>query len=82
MRFANQYFYSDSCITPEKFAASKALTDFYIPTSTSTGNDGITALASFEAKRYPFFGTQPHPEKNMYEWNFQSIPHTLEAIQV
>jgi gamma-glutamyl hydrolase len=66
----------------ESFLASSNLSNFYTVSSTATGSDNITAVASFEAKRYPFFGVQFHPEKNMYEWKFDSIPHTPQAIKV
>lgn len=36
-----------------------------------------------EAKDYPIWGSQFHPEKNPYEWtrNYDNIPHSKEAIE-
>ena len=35
-----------------------------------------------EAKNYPFWGVQFHPEKNPYEWTqkYKEIPHSKHAI--
>lgn len=66
----------------ESFTSSTSLRDFYTISSTATGLDNITAVASLEAKRYPFSGVQFHPEKNMYEWKYASIPKTPHAIKV
>ena len=62
--------------------ASPNLRNFYTITTTATSADNVTSIASFEAKRYPFYGLQFHPEKNIYEWNQPSIPKTAQAIQV
>ena len=37
-----------------------------------------------EAKNYPIWGTQYHPEKNPYEWTtkYKNIPHSRDAIKV
>lgn len=35
-----------------------------------------------EHKRYPFFGSQFHPEKNSFEWyTNQNLPHSKNAIK-
>ena len=39
-------------------------------------------VAFLEAKNYPIWATQFHPEKNAYEWTkkYDNIPHTKDAI--
>ena len=35
------------------------------------------------ANKYPFYGTQWHPEKNIYQWDVKShINHTTSAVAV
>ena len=40
--------------------------------------NGLEFVSTMEAKNYPIFGTQFHPEKNAYEWapKYPGIPHT------
>ena len=40
--------------------------------------NGLEFVSTIEAKNYPIFGTQFHPEKNAYEWapKYPGIPHT------
>ncbi len=34
------------------------------------------------AYKYPFYGVQWHPEKNVFEWTtHEDIPHSLPAVQ-
>jgi gamma-glutamyl hydrolase len=44
--------------------------------------NGIEYISTIEAKNYPFFGTQWHPEKPPYEYSMQEIPHSHSAISV
>lgn len=39
-------------------------------------------ISTIESKKYPFFGIQFHPEKNLYEWNGKSaIEHSFHAVK-
>lgn len=38
-------------------------------------------MSTLEAKNYPFFATQYHPEKNPYEWRIPA-PRTYNAILI
>ena len=69
------------CLTPENFTAS-GLDQFYDIAATSEDDNGLTFIASMEAKNYPIWGVQFHPEKNMYEWRQTSIPHSAPAVAV
>ena len=46
--------------------------------SLNADEDGLEFISSFEAKDFPIFGTQFHPEKNAYEWapSRPGIPHS------
>ena len=43
-------------------------------------------VSTMEARDYPFYGTQWHPEKNNFEWSQNSddsnIPHSPNAVRV
>jgi len=52
-------------------------------TSHSTDAAGTLFAASMEAKNYPFFGTQFHPEKPSQLWvDGMNINHSWESIQL
>ena len=40
-------------------------------------------IALLEAKNYPIWGSQFHPEKNPYEWTrkYDNIPHSKNAVE-
>uniref|UniRef100_A0AAG5DEB5 folate gamma-glutamyl hydrolase n=1 Tax=Anopheles atroparvus TaxID=41427 RepID=A0AAG5DEB5_ANOAO len=44
--------------------------------------NGMEFISTIEHKKYPFYGIQFHPEKNIYEWvSNKNISHTANAIQ-
>lgn len=44
--------------------------------------NGLEFISSIEHRRYPFYGIQFHPEKNIFEWvRNKNISHTRHAIQ-
>ena len=51
---------------------------FWRPLSTNIDEDGLEFISTLEAKTYPFYATQFHPEKNTFEWapKYPGIPHT------
>jgi len=49
-------------------------------TSYTTGINS-TYIATVEARDYPIFACQFHPEKNMFEWRVNA-PHTLQAVKI
>jgi len=67
------------CLTPDNFTAS-GLDSFYDISATSQDDNGLTFIASIEAKNYPIWGVQFHPEKNIYEWRQTSIPHSAKSV--
>ena len=49
----------------------------------STNNDlnGFKFISTIEHRKYPFYGLQFHPEKNLYEWaRNKNISHTSGAV--
>ena len=50
----------------------------------SVNNDwnGLEFISTIEHRRYPFYGVQFHPEKNLFEWvRNKNISHTAHAIK-
>ncbi|CAG9313949.1 unnamed protein product [Blepharisma stoltei] len=59
------------------------LTSFYNVLSTMHDKSGNPFIAMIEAKNYPIYGTQFHPEKNIYEWEPTSPqPHDPFSVMV
>ncbi|CDW75644.1 gamma-glutamyl hydrolase a-like [Stylonychia lemnae] len=50
-------------MNPEKFKSDKGLSEIFHHTAISYMPDGRPFVASVESDKYPFFGTQFHPEK-------------------
>jgi len=71
------------CLTRENFTMFE-MDKFWDILSVNQDWDGTEFVSSMEAKAYPFFGTQFHPEKNAFEWTlkYPNIPHSEEAIRV
>ncbi|CAK1550605.1 unnamed protein product [Leptosia nina] len=68
------------CIFDENLRSHNLTNDWRV-TSYSTDNYGVPFISSIEHRRYPFFGTQFHPETVSYEWRKTSdIPHTPDAL--
>ena len=51
---------------------------FWTPLATNFDLEGLEFISTMEAKKYPFYDTQFHPEKFANEWapKLPSIPHT------
>jgi len=68
---------------PENFTADPVLSTFYKMLTISPDLAGRTFVSTIESRRYPIFGVQWHPEKNVFEWRVNTtIPHTKDAVQV
>ncbi|RLN93154.1 hypothetical protein BBJ28_00008442 [Nothophytophthora sp. Chile5] len=74
-------------ITPERFAEYPALVDFYRVLSTNFDRKGLEFVSAFEAKHYPVYAVQFHPEKNSFEYGeysdgtpFEVIDHSREGV--
>lgn len=65
------------------YVENPKLSSFFTVLSLSLDKSGNAYISTLEAKRYPIFATQWHPEKNAFEWS-QSvhIPHSPAAIRM
>ena len=67
------YFHHTWAVLKTTFDNSAALKGFWKLISTSVTPDGTQFVSTVEAKDYPIYGTQYHPEKNSYEWRIPSL---------
>lgn len=69
------------CFTEETFATLK-LNDVWKVMSVNHDWNGVEFISTIEHKKYPFYGVQFHPEKNLYEFvPNHNITHTSQAIR-
>ena len=72
-----------SGITPNTYKENTVLSDFFNVISTAFDRNNTEYISLIEAKNYPIYGTQFHPEKNIFEWHSTSaFPHEFDAILV
>jgi len=75
-------------IYPNHFASTSKLSSFFKVLSTNKDRGGVEFVSSIESNSYPIFGTQWHPEKNIFEWGKtngipnEAINHSPEAVYV
>ncbi|MEW5303346.1 MAG: hypothetical protein WDW36_006048 [Sanguina aurantia] len=69
-------------IPPPFYKRWPILEEWYTPLSTTKDRNGTEYISTMEGKKYPFSGTQWHPEKPPFEFGIEEIPHTLEAVSV
>jgi len=69
------------CLTPQNFSLFH-MDNFWRLLATGKDVEDLEFIAFLEAKNYPIWGTQFHPEKNAYEWTlkYPGIPHSKDAI--
>ncbi|CAH0480182.1 unnamed protein product [Peronospora belbahrii] len=74
-------------IAVKRFNQYSSLTEFYTVLSTNVDRQGIEFVSSFEAKKYPVYGVQFHPEKNAFEFGkypdgtpYEVIDHSREGV--
>ena len=76
-------------IWTEHFQNTPSLTNFYNILSNNKDRNGNEFVSTIEAKNYPIFGSQWHPEKNNLEWKKdadgtpkEAINHSPDAVAV
>ena len=78
----------DAGIAPPTFKINAKLASFYNVLSTNVDYAGKPFVSTYEAKSFPFYATQWHPEKNAFEWGGigklgeKAIPHGAHATAV
>ena len=72
------------CLTPENFTKLEPLKNFWYALSTNYDTNGIEFISMLEAKHYPIWGIQYHPEKNTFEWTekYSNIAHSNDAVYI
>jgi gamma-glutamyl hydrolase len=73
------YFNHEWCVVPATFTSIPALGEFFNLLATAQNDQGVTFVSLAEAKEYPIFGSQFHPEKNNFEWRVPAN-HDANAI--
>ncbi|XP_064097321.1 gamma-glutamyl hydrolase-like [Macrobrachium nipponense] len=68
------------CVIEEVFYGL-GLNDSYNILSTSYDDNDLEYISTVEHHSLPIYGFQWHPEKNLFEWGYDSIPHTRDAIR-
>jgi len=78
-------------IKPETFMSNKSLSKMFRIISTNVDRNNQPFVSTIEAKDYPIYGVQWHPEKTMFEYNTfddgtdtpkEVIPHTADAVRL
>ncbi|KAK9833340.1 hypothetical protein WJX81_007993 [Elliptochloris bilobata] len=67
---------------PAHYAEWPVLNRTFDILSTSRDRKGLEYVSTIEHQRFPFFGTQWHPEKPPFEFSDNTIPHSHDAIAV
>lgn len=74
--------YHRKCVT-KQILKDHGIMDQLRILSTNNDKNGLKYISAFESIRYPFYGLQFHPEKNLYEWmRTKHIPHGKYASQI
>jgi gamma-glutamyl hydrolase len=69
-------------VAPTTFVEDNGLSSFWDVTATSAMPNGTHFVASIEAKDYPIFATQFHPEQPSSLWvDNYGVNHSWQAIQ-
>ena len=70
-------------VTPSSFYTNPILPNVWNVLSTNVDRNNREFISTMEHKQYPFYATQWHPEKNIFEWpdpQQENIPHWGDAI--
>ncbi|XP_032242686.1 gamma-glutamyl hydrolase [Nematostella vectensis] len=72
-----------SCIRMTTFNKTKSLNTFFRVLTTNRDIDqDVDFVSTAEAYKYPFYGSQWHPEKNQFEWtHHEDIHHSYQAVR-
>ena len=73
------FYHHRHAIVPQTYMNNLKLRDFFKITALGKDHHGKEFVAASEAKHYPIYTTQYHPEKNAWEWNAKAN-HSLNGI--
>jgi len=69
-------------VTSATYHSNARLSALYNVLSNNVDRNGREFVSTVEAKKYPFYGLQWHPEKNPWEWTVaENIPHSAIAVE-
>ena len=75
--------FHDLGIPVKLFRENEKLKSFYNILTTNVDRNGVEFVSTMEAKKYPFYSMQWHPEKPPFEWTREKvIPHFPASIQL
>jgi len=75
------YNHHQAGVSPDTYKSNTNLSGFFNIVSTNKDLAGKLFVSTIEAKNYPIYGTQWHPEKNNFEFNTNlEICHTSIAV--
>jgi len=81
MSYPNAFHFHESGVSPNTYKKNEKLSSFFNILATNLDKNGKKFVSIVEAKKYPFYGTQWHPEKNIHEWNTaENIDHNPNSI--
>lgn len=69
-------------VSPKSYHNYPKLREMFNVLSIMHDKSGSPFVGIIEAKKYPIFAVQFHPEKNLFEWNQNSIPHDFDAVAI
>jgi gamma-glutamyl hydrolase len=74
----------DHGLLVSEYRSNSSLHSFFEMLSFNEAPAGQLFVSTMEARDYPFYGTQWHPEKNNFEWSqnadYSNIPHSPNAV--
>ena len=77
------YNFHQWAVAPSLYESDAGLKAFWDVTSQSrVPNNGTAFVATIEAKNYPIYATQFHPEKTSELWTNYDIDHSWESINL
>jgi gamma-glutamyl hydrolase len=62
-------------VTPESFQIDKNLADLFNVLAVNVDRQGKPFVSVMEAKKWPVYGIQFHPEKANFEWTDREVGH-------
>ena len=75
------WFNTTYAIDPQTFSSNTLLSEYFNIVSNSVDDEGNQFVSAIEAKKWPIFAVQFHPEKAAFEWDSTTYSHTYTAIQ-
>jgi gamma-glutamyl hydrolase len=67
------WFDQNWAVTLQTYEESEGINSFWRLVSTSTTSRGVEQVSTVEARKYPYFMVQYHPENNCFEWNIAPV---------